>query len=76
MTLSLNSLTDFSCDARQCSPLTLAFIGDTVYDLFVREMVVSQANRPANHLHARSAALVQASAQAQAARCLLEQSFF
>ena len=29
------------------SPLTLAFIGDCVYELFVREALVTEANRPA-----------------------------
>ena len=33
------------------SPLTLAFLGDAVYELFVRESLVRAANRPANALH-------------------------
>lgn len=52
------------------SPLTLAFVGDTVYDLLVREMLVLQANRPANKLHKLAVAHVRACAQAQAARML------
>ena len=75
MTLNSISLTEFSCDPKQLSPLTLAFIGDTVYDLFVREMVISSANRPANQLHTLSAQRVRASAQAQAARALLDKGF-
>ena len=39
-------LTEYECDPKQLSPLTLAFIGDGVYDLFVREEIVCQANRP------------------------------
>ena len=38
-------------DIRGYSPLTLAYIGDAVYDLMIRTVVVEQANRPANALH-------------------------
>ena len=76
MISNLNSLTDFACDPQSCSPLTLAFLGDTVYDLFVREMFVSEANRPANRLHTLSAQRVRASAQAQAVRALMQKNVF
>ena len=33
------------------SPLTLAFVGDTVFDLLVRGNLVMQANRPVGKLH-------------------------
>ena len=33
------------------SPLTLAFIGDTVFDLLVRGNLVMQANRPVGKLY-------------------------
>ena len=35
---------DKDCNPEQLSPLTLAFIGDTVFDLFVRERLVCLAN--------------------------------
>ena len=35
-------------DIRTYSPLTLAYIGDAVYDLVIRTVVVERANRPAN----------------------------
>lgn len=73
MTLNLSSLTDKNCNPRQLSPLTLAFIGDTVYDLFVREALVVEANRPANALHKLAVERVRASAQASAAKRLLEE---
>ena len=76
MTSNLNSLTDFSCDPGQCSPLTLAFIGDTVFDLFVREMLIAEANRPVNQLHKLSAERVRASAQSQAVQSLMQRGFF
>ncbi len=52
------------------SPLGLAFIGDTVYDLLVREALLREANRPPRALHRAAAALVNARAQAQAAQQL------
>ncbi len=50
--------------AEQYSPLVLAFIGDAVFEIFVREMLVREANRPVNKLHRLSSALVKAKAQA------------
>ena len=48
----------------ELSPLTLAFIGDTVFDLLVRETLICEANRPANDLHNLAVQKVKASAQA------------
>jgi ribonuclease-3 family protein len=75
MTLSLNSSTDVSCDPNRLSPLTLAFIGDSVFDLLVREMLVCEANRPANRLHLLAVERVCAAAQADAARMLWDGGF-
>ena len=33
-------------DAKQCSPLVLAYVGDCVYDLIIKTMVVGRGNRP------------------------------
>lgn len=54
------------CDVENLSPLTLAFMGDTVFDAFVREQLICQANRPVNALHSSATKLVKASAQAKA----------
>lgn len=51
-------------DIRTYSPLTLAYIGDAVYELVVRTVVVEQGNAPVNKLHKRSSALVKAASQA------------
>ena len=51
------------CEAEQLSPLTLAFVGDAVYELFVREMLACKANRPAGALHRLAVKRVKASAQ-------------
>lgn len=53
------------CDPKQLSPLTLAFIGDCVFELFVRERLVCQANCPVNQLHQNSVAQVRCGAQAK-----------
>lgn len=63
--------TDYNCDPDQLSPLTLAFLGDCVYDLFVREMLVCQANRPTKKLHSCAVEMVKASAQAQSCEKIL-----
>ena len=54
------------CDTENLSPLTLAFMGDTVFDMFVREQLICQANRPVNALHSNATRLVKASAQSKA----------
>lgn len=53
------------CDPKQLSPLTLAFVGDCVFELFVRERLVCQANCPVNQLHQNSVAQVRCGAQAK-----------
>ncbi len=45
--------------------LALAFLGDSVYSLLVREALVAAGDGKAGALHARSAALVNAAAQAR-----------
>ena len=58
-------LSEKPVDLKQLSPLTLAFIGDTVFDLLVREKLICEANRPANDLHRLAVRDVKASAQAE-----------
>lgn len=55
----------------QLSPLTLAFIGDAVYELLVRKRLVNEANRQSKKLHAESIKMVNAVAQSQAAEKIL-----
>jgi ribonuclease-3 family protein len=52
-------------DVKTYSPLTLAFIGDVVYDLIIRTMVVEQGNAPVNKLHKKVSNLVKATAQVE-----------
>lgn len=67
----MNRFLDLCCDAKLLSPLNLAFVGDTVFDLFVRETLVCQANRPVNKLHKEATKMVKAQAQAEAAQKIL-----
>ncbi|BCJ93332.1 mini-ribonuclease 3 [Anaerocolumna cellulosilytica] len=50
-------------DLKTYSPLTLAFIGDVVYDLVIRTIVVEGGNAPVNKLHKKVSSLVKAPAQ-------------
>lgn len=59
-------------DIRQYSPLTLAYVGDAVYDLIIRTAVAGQANRPANALHHSTIKYVSAGAQARIAAALMD----
>ncbi len=52
--------------------MTLAFLGDGVYELFVREMLVKNGSMPAGKLHAKAVELVKASAQAKAYDALFD----
>ena len=53
------------------SPLTLAFTGDAVFSLFVREMLVCDANRPVGKLHKLSVNWVKAESQSKGMRAIL-----
>lgn len=60
-------------DIRTYSPLTLAYIGDAVYDLVVRSMVVLKANKSANDLHKTTVEFVKAKAQASIIEMLMDE---
>lgn len=51
--------------ANSYSPLALAYIGDGVYEMFVRTYVINKGNAPVNKMHKASRELVRASAQAK-----------
>lgn len=53
-------------DIRSFSPLTLAYIGDAVYEIVIRTIVVEKGNAPVNKLHHKASSLVKASAQREA----------
>ncbi len=61
-----------SKDIRTYSPLTLAYIGDAVYDLVVRSVLVNRGNTAVNNLHKRASAIVKAPAQAAIVASIME----
>lgn len=61
-----------SKDIRTYSPLTLAYIGDAVYDLVVRSVLVNRGNTAVNNLHKRASAIVKAPTQAQVAASIMD----
>lgn len=67
----MERLFEGECDPKQLSPLTLAFVGDCVFELFVRERLVCQANCPVNALHKNSVAQVCCQAQAKSMEKLI-----
>lgn len=52
-------------DIRTYSPLTLAYIGDGVFDLVIRSVVVGKGNTKPNRLHQRTSQIVKAHTQAE-----------
>ena len=62
-----------SKDIRTYSPLTLAYIGDAVYDLVIRSLLVNRGNTAVNNLHKRASAIVKAPTQAAIAASIMEE---
>ena len=52
-------------DVREYSALTLAYIGDAVYEIVIRTILVEKGNAQVNKLHQRASKLVKASAQSE-----------
>lgn len=60
-------------DVREYSPLTLAYIGDSIFDLIIKSLVVNEGNQPVQKLHLRTSRFVQASAQSRMMRVIQEE---
>ena len=61
-------LTEFpheEVDIRTCSPAALAFMGDAVYSLVIRTILVSKGNRQVEKLHNETTFYVRAEQQAE-----------
>lgn len=58
-------------DIRTYSPLTLAYIGDGIYDLVIRSIVVGKGNTHASQLHKKTSSMVKAKAQSDMIETLL-----
>ena len=60
-------------DIRELSPLTLAYIGDSIYDLIIKSLVINRGNKQVQKLHKETSSLVQASAQSMMMRAMQEE---
>lgn len=66
---------NFNLESREIatySPLTLAYVGDAIYELVIRTIIVSKGNAQVNKLHHKSSNLVKAETQAKMIRYLAE----
>lgn len=64
-----------TADPKLLSPLTLAYVGDGVYELFVREYIVSKGNCPVKKLHSRAVEFVRCEFQAKVLAEVLQPLF-
>ena len=60
-------------DPKSYSPLSLAYIGDAVYEVMIRARVINRGSMQVNKMHKRSAMLVNAGTQAQLIRSIEEE---
>ena len=60
-------------DVHSYTPLTLAYIGDSIYDLIIKSLVINQGNRQVNKLHKETSMYVQASTQSLMMRAMQEE---
>ncbi len=64
---------EFGCkevDIRTYSPLALAYIGDSIYDVIIRTVVVERGNQSTKKLHRTAVRYVNAGTQARMAESL------
>ncbi len=66
-TLEIENVTN----PKQLSPLTMAFLGDAVFELLVREELIKKGDAPVNKLHKDAVKMVCASAQHKAMEILM-----
>ena len=57
-------------DVREVNVKTLAYIGDVVYELYIREHVISNSREQVNKLHKKTIKYVSAKAQARIVEAL------
>lgn len=59
-------------DPKSYSPLILAYIGDAVYEIIIRTIVVSEGNTQVNKMHKKSSNLVKAETQANIIKAIMD----
>ncbi|RLQ91799.1 Mini-ribonuclease 3 [Falsibacillus albus] len=65
-----------SVDPKQLNSLALAYMGDAVYEVYVRRHLLEQGKVKPNQLHREATKYVSAKAQAQILHELFDRSFF
>ena len=59
-------------DIREYSPLALAYIGDCIFDLVIKSLVMNEGNKQVQKMHKETSSYVQASAQSKMMRTIQE----
>lgn len=59
-------------DIRTYSPLTLAYIGDAIFDVIIRSVLVNKGNTAVNNLHKRASSVVKAGTQAAFVKAIMD----
>lgn len=68
--------TCFPCqekDIRSYSPLKLAYLGDAVFEIIIRTLIIEETGGPVKNLHKRASELVNAASQARLILALQEE---
>lgn len=60
-------------DVKTYSPLALAYIGDCVFDLVIKSLVINKGNKQVQKLHKETSQIVQAASQSKMMRVIQEQ---
>lgn len=56
---------NLDADPRTLNSLALAFIGDTIFDLLTRGMILAEGNAPVNTMHKKAKSIVNAASQSK-----------
>ena len=59
-------------DIKTYSPLALAYIGDCIFDLIIKSLVLNQGNKQVQKMHKETSQIVQASTQSFMMRTIQE----
>lgn len=68
----MERLYNAACDAKNVNSLSLAFIGDCIYELLVREKLICEHNKPVGKLHSMAIKKVCCAAQSSAANKIMD----
>lgn len=72
MEKSINNYFEFELAPMQVSPLSLAYIGDAVYEVYIRSYIMRSDNMPVAKLHKAATRYVSAKAQAQIVKSIMD----